>query len=73
MTAHTQVKHTDCDRQHCPICEGGLSCCEVCNGAEASMPTDCPGVRMSRDQENEVQFGSLDYLESVGWVRQSAQ
>lgn len=56
-----------CQECHCPIC-AGLSFCVTCNGAEGSLPTDCPGVRMSNAVETEVLFGRLDYRFKVGWV-----
>jgi hypothetical protein len=51
-----------CDRDHgCPICDGGLALCTVCGGAEASLPHECPGYRMTADQEDAVQAGTLDF------------
>ncbi len=44
-----------------------LFLCSVCGGAEGSLPTDCPGVKMSADQEEKVYGGSLDYREDKGW------
>lgn len=28
------VQHSDCERLHCPICDGGLYICAVCGAAE---------------------------------------
>lgn len=47
--------------------DDGLAHCKVCGGAEASLPTECPGVRMTESQQDLVQWGDLDY--SLGrWV-----
>lgn len=56
-----------CERQHCPYCDGGLSSCTICNGAEGSLPTDCPGVAMTHDQQDQVYSGEIDYKDPVGW------
>lgn len=61
MSEHVLKTHKNCSDYHCPICMGGLAICEVCNGAEASLPTECPGVRMSPEVEAAVQAGSLDF------------
>lgn len=39
----------------------GLVSCDVCGGAEASLPTDCPGIIMPTIIANLVQAGELDY------------
>lgn len=41
--------------------EDGLAHCKICGGAEASLPTDCPGVRMSEVEEGAVQAGLFDF------------
>jgi hypothetical protein len=43
--------------------EDGLLHCELCNGAEASLPTECPRLRMHEDQERAVQSGQLDFVD----------
>ena len=47
--------------------DDGLAHCKVCGGAEGSLPTDCPGQRMTEKQEDSVMFGSLDFLNGQ-WV-----
>lgn len=32
------------------------------------MPQDCPGRRMTSDEEEAVYAGTLDYRENEGWV-----
>lgn len=54
-----------------PECGGCMICvlymCDVCHGAEASLPTHCPGERMYCVQSDGVQDGSLDYRDGK-WV-----
>ncbi len=42
-------------------CDGGLVVCTVCNGAEASLPKECPGESMSEDLQQRVINGDLDF------------
>lgn len=49
------------DSGNCPICDGGLALCKVCGGAEASLPSECPGRRMSPEEQEGVQAGRLDF------------
>lgn len=39
----------------------GLKHCKICGGAEGSLPTDCPGVKMTPEQDDAVYQGLLDY------------
>jgi hypothetical protein len=57
-----------CDNASCMICIGGLSLCKRCGGGEGSLPTNCPGVRMTKEQEDKVYAGELDYRIREGWV-----
>jgi hypothetical protein len=52
--------HTKCDDDTCIVCLGGLSLCSVCGGAEAALPTDCPGRRMTGDELYAIQARLLD-------------
>lgn len=65
MTDHIQMvcsaAGTDHDGQHCPLCDGGLSWCSVCGGAEGSMPTDCPGYRLDPDTLDAVYNKRRDF------------
>ncbi|QRE00495.1 hypothetical protein [Burkholderia phage BCSR129] len=67
MPDHVFEKHTGCDKDHCHICDGGLAVCIVCGGAEGSLPTKCPGYRMTADQQDEVYAGRLNYTDRRGW------
>lgn len=47
---------------------GELEYCKVCMGFEGSMPTDCPGEKMTAEQSDKVYAGNLDYKKAEGWV-----
>lgn len=58
---------------HCPpgcegccICAGGLAFCEVCLGAEATLPENCPGRRLTDEEATAIMEGLLDYRRSQG-------
>lgn len=57
---------------YCFICNGGLACCNVCGGAEGSMPTDCPGYEMPSEVAEAVYAGEVDYSRREGWVQRSS-
>lgn len=63
-------------------CDGGqadnctaciLALCTVCGGAEASLPTDCPGRAMTGTELDEVEGQLLDYRHDRGWVTPAPQ
>lgn len=56
------MKHDYYDR------EDGLLHCKVCNGGEGSLPTDCPGEKMTDERENAVFRGELNYIHGIGWL-----
>lgn len=68
------------DDHHCParddvpgscmICDGGLAICRTCGGAEGSLPTHCPGVRMTSYAEDQVYTGRLNFREGQ-WHKES--
>jgi hypothetical protein len=64
-----QHDHEDYPRP-CAYCDGGLFCCAVCGGAEASCPTDCPERRLTGDELDDIQAGILDFIDG-DWVRLS--
>lgn len=41
----------------------GLHLCDVCGGAEGSLTTDCPGVKMTAEQSDAVYLGDLDFVD----------
>jgi hypothetical protein len=64
---HIYEIHENCEIHNCIICDGGLKICTVCNGAEATLPAECPGTKMTEEQQNKIQAGEIDYL-SDRWV-----
>jgi hypothetical protein len=61
----------NCWASECVICSGGLAFCDVCHGAEGSLPTCCPGERMPACVEMAVMFGHCDYDARDGWIQRS--
>ena len=64
---HTILEHKNCQINHCGICDGGLAVCTVCGGAEGSLPSECPGEKMTHNQEQGVYNDGLDYKDGK-WV-----
>tara|TARA_R110000851_G_scaffold325083_1_gene492782 strand:+ start:33 stop:638 length:606 start_codon:yes stop_codon:yes gene_type:complete len=62
----------DCEADvYCNICEGGLSVCDVCNGAESCLPTECPGEPIADHQKTGVSNGD-DFINGeweISYVR----
>lgn len=65
--SHTEISGLD-DEPPCQICDGGLSCCTVCKGAEASLPTECPGRVMTKDERAAINAGLIDFRHNK-WIR----
>lgn len=63
-TAKRHVQHV-CQDEDCFVCNGGLSWCTVCGGAEASMPAECPGDMMTQYQQDEIQGGRLNFKDGA--------
>jgi len=49
-------------------CACNLFCCGVCGGAEGSLPTECPGTKMSQALDHLVYKSTLDFREGQ-WMR----
>lgn len=69
---HIYEKHTSSDQCHpypesCIVCDGGLGICTVCGGAEGSLTTDCPGVKMTPEQDEAVYACKLDFKDGK-WI-----
>lgn len=62
MRHHIYEEHENCQELHCHICDGGLAVCTVCGGAEGSLTTECPGVRMTALESEYVYSGDLDFI-----------
>lgn len=60
--AHALATGADCPEDcACCICVGQLSYCKVCKGGESSLPSECPGVEMTDEQQRYVTYGALDF------------
>lgn len=59
---HQRSTHTDCQKEHCHICDGGLFVCSVCNGAEGELTTECPGYRVEASVLEDVHQGKRDFV-----------
>lgn len=53
------------NQDNCMFCE--LTICMVCGGGEATLPTECPGMRLLPGQEDLIYIGQLDYVNGE-WV-----
>lgn len=60
------ILHT-CEDERCFTCNGGLALCTICGGAEATLPTHCPGNRMTTEQQEAVQNKQNDYVNGA-WI-----
>lgn len=70
--SHTWHKCSDENDASCFVCSGDLCLCTVCGGAEGSLPTHCPGYRMSELQHDLVYAGRLDYRDN-NWVDETGE
>lgn len=59
---HQYEEHADCQHVNCPICDGGLSFCTVCLGAEASLTTECVGRALTQGEQVLIQQGARDFV-----------
>lgn len=61
---HKQLKCKDPDcGGMCNVCF--LTICAVCGGAEGSLPTECPGVKMTTQEAYMVLEGVIDYYDGA--------
>ena len=57
-----ECKDPDCGGTCNACC---LAMCAVCGGAEGSLPTECPGVKMTTQVECQVYEGVIDYYDGA--------
>lgn len=50
-----------CAKTHCPWCDGGLLYCTVCLAAEGTLPSHCPMVPISTEDQDLIYSASMDY------------
>lgn len=51
-----------CDLPDCFPCGGGLALCELCGGAEGTLPYECPGAKITEEQGQAVMNQTLDFI-----------
>jgi len=57
------------DTTSCQFCEGGLSLCTVCRGAEGTLTTECCGRPITIDEEDRIyKKRTLDFIGGK-WVK----
>lgn len=52
QSGHRATVHENCERTHCPICEGGLFLCTVCGALEGALLPTCPGRWLTPDEHD---------------------
>lgn len=57
----------NCDKEHCPVCIGGLAICKVCGLAEGCLTTHCPGERVNGDDQDAIYKGHVDFRNGAWW------
>lgn len=67
MTEHQYETHKQCDRNHCHICDGGLSVCKVCGCFEGSLASECPGFNCYLTHGEVIYKGLVDFRDGH-WV-----
>ena len=57
------MKHVfhKCNEDRCFVCEGGLGWCTVCGGAEAELPTECPGRNLTESERASISRGDSNF------------
>ncbi|GAB4161699.1 MAG: hypothetical protein Fur003_5000 [Candidatus Dojkabacteria bacterium] len=64
---HIEDKYCTCGGAgRCTGCN--LFTCKTCGGAEADLPTDCPGTRLTSEQRAGIAEGSLDFIGNE-WIK----
>lgn len=71
MTKHTFYECT-CNHVGCQFCDGGLGWCTVCDGFEGTLPTECPGRKITEEEAAKIyKWKSLDFINGE-WVEKLA-
>lgn len=72
MRKHIYITSKDCEcneNPHCNICVGDLAYCKICNGSEGTIPTECPGRKMTSSEQEEIYAGQLDFFNNAWWSK----
>jgi hypothetical protein len=70
---HKWAHCTNVECYGCYLCQGGLSQCTVCGGAEGALTTDCPGEMSDWMVIEEVYKGNVDFIRREGWVQRPSR
>lgn len=65
-------KFHNCTNDRCIICRGDLKYCEQCKGAEASLPTECPGRPLTELQESNLILNKINYINNR-WIQTATE
>ena len=57
-----------CIENRCAFCAGGLTACITCNGAEGSLPTECPQHPMTHEEQDAVYDETIDF-KNGRWIK----
>lgn len=63
---HHWVRCLSRDCPGCTWCRGRLADCDRCGGAEATLPTHCPGRKLTCEELDAIWTGRIDYDEHRG-------
>jgi hypothetical protein len=71
-------KHTfyqcKCNKFGCQFCDGGLGLCTVCDGAEGTLTTECPGRKITKEEAAKIyNWKSLDFKDGQWVEKQTTQ
>lgn len=61
-----ECEDPECDGAHCNTCN--LFICKICDCAEGTLPTECPGVKVTGGTQDDIYRGKIDYVDG-GWRR----
>ena len=67
MANNEHVLH-QCDDPECFVCNGGLAQCDVCNGAEGTLTTDCCGRQLTEAEEHAIHVTATLDFRNGEWV-----
>jgi len=59
---HQYEQHENCELLYCCICNAGMKLCKVCGGEDRSLTTECPGERITEEQEDQIYNHELDFI-----------
>lgn len=60
---HVFEQHTNCRREHCSVCDGGLAICVICGCIEGSLATECPGFDCYATHGADIYNGKIDFID----------